>query len=55
MQNIAKLKIILFDFDNTLCIHTDHTSGNEEYDSKMVVGDMSVWKTVRLTNRWLCL
>jgi hypothetical protein len=39
MQNIAKLKIILFDFDDTLCIHTDHTSGgDEEYNAKMVVG-----------------
>lgn len=51
MQNIAKLKIILFDFDNTLCIHTDHTSGNEEYDSKMVVGDMSVWKNCQVNEQ----
>lgn len=35
MQNIAKLKIILFDFDDTLCIHTDHTSGgDDEYNAK---------------------
>ena len=52
MQNIAKLKIILFDFDDTLCIHTDHTSGgDDEYNAKMVVGDMSVWKNCQVNEQ----
>lgn len=52
MQNIAKLKIILFDFDDTLCIHTDHTSGgDEEYNTKMVVGDMSARKDCQVNEQ----
>lgn len=52
MLNIAKLKIILFDFDDTLCIHTDHKSGgDEEYNAKMVVGDMSAWKDCQVNEQ----
>ena len=34
MVNLDKVKLVLWDFDDTLCIHTDHTSAKDEFDTE---------------------
>lgn len=49
MINFDKVKLVLFDFDDTLCIHRDHGSGGDrEYDRAMILGDCGWW------DRWGC-
>lgn len=44
MINFDKVKLILLDFDDTLCIHRDHRSGDDrEYNKAMVLGDCGWW------------
>lgn len=52
MLDIGKLKIVLFDFDDTLCIHSDHKSGGDDiYNTKIVAEDMSVWGTCEINEQ----
>lgn len=40
MINLEKVKLVLFDFDDTLCIHSKHKIDDwDEYDSGIVTGD----------------
>lgn len=34
MLNLKKVKMILWDFDDTLCFHSDHSSPADEYDTE---------------------
>lgn len=44
MINFDKVKLVLFDFDDTLCIHRDHGSGGDrEYNRAMILGDCGWW------------
>lgn len=47
MINFDNIKFALFDFDDTLCIHTRHGSAHNdlERDSAILQGDLSVWRT----------
>lgn len=38
MLDIKKIKIILWDFDDTLCFHSDHSSPLDEFDTEYNVG-----------------
>ena len=38
MLDIKKIKIIMWDFDDTLCFHSDHTSPLDEFDTEYNVG-----------------
>lgn len=38
MIDVKKIKIILWDFDDTLCFHSDHTSALDEFDTEYNVG-----------------
>ena len=34
MLNLKKVKMILWDFDDTLCFHSDHSSPTDTYDTE---------------------
>lgn len=38
MIDIQKVKMILWDFDDTLCFHSDHSSPLDEFDTEYNVG-----------------
>lgn len=46
-MDISNLKIVLFDFDNTLCIHTNHGKWDEQQSkvnrATIVSGSLAVW------------
>lgn len=48
MINIDKLKMVLFDFDDTLAVHNEHKSGTAEdqlnYDTLAILGDFDAYK-----------
>lgn len=45
MLNLENLKLVIYDFDETLCIHTNRKSGLDiDYDSQVVAGK-SAWDT----------
>lgn len=48
MLDIKKIKIIMWDFDDTLCFHSDHTSSLDEFDTKYNV-DVLLGKDVYTT------
>lgn len=48
MLDIKKIKIIMWDFDDTLCFHSDHTSPLDEFDTKYNV-DVLLGKDVYTT------
>lgn len=37
MIDLEKVKMVLWDFDDTLCIHTRHTSAKDEFDTEFNV------------------
>lgn len=46
MINLEQVKIVFFDFDDTLCIHTEHSSLNEEiYDIQVATKGILTWNT----------
>lgn len=56
MINFEQLKFVLFDFDETLCIHTNHVSWDKEdqlkYESSLILGEYT-WKNSRPNNHML--
>lgn len=45
MINIDNLKLALFDFDDTLCIHKNHQTGSEEEYFKKILLGQNAWET----------
>lgn len=44
MINLSRAKLVLFDFDDTLCIHSNHYNFNaDSYNKAMFTGDTSWW------------
>lgn len=44
MIDLGKVKVVLFDFDDTLCIHSDHVKKSDtEYGKAMVARDSTWW------------
>lgn len=44
MINLDEAKIVLFDFDDTLCIHSQHKKGSDtEYRKAMIARDPEWW------------
>lgn len=43
MIDLQNVKMILFDFDDTLCIHRDHSSGEDEDYDKTVFNKNNAW------------
>lgn len=44
MFDFSKIKFVVFDFDDTLCIHSDHSSGSDRAYNKSVWIDEDPWK-----------
>ncbi len=45
MINLSRAKLVLFDFDDTLCIHSNHYNFNaDSYNKAMLTGDASWWE-----------
>lgn len=44
MINLFEIKFVVFDFDDTLCIHTGHGSGSERAYNKSMLIAKNPWK-----------
>ena len=50
MINFGRIKIVLFDFDDTLCIHEEHGDSPEEqmkYDKSVLTNGAGAWSHLR--------
>lgn len=55
MINLEKVKLIVFDFDNTLCIHLDYSAEIwNKYDEYLVKGKF-IWDETNELNKPLCI
>lgn len=50
MINLDKLKIVLYDYDHTLCIHTYHNASDDtthEYNINVILNGKEAWSTCK--------
>ena len=50
MIDLEKVKMVLYDFDDTLCIHEDHSSSKDsdaEYDVRVLKDGYKAWPNAR--------